>query len=391
MPVCIAGMHRSGTSMIAKLLQLCGLSLGPPDLLLPPTQDNPEGYWEHQTFVGLNDKILKALDGSWYCPPVFVDGWELLPEICQLLDQGASLVQEWKAGEVWGWKDPRNSITLPFWSRLIPELQVVICVRNPLEVAQSLHLRDRFSYSHGLSLWQHYHDKLLTNVPAAARVVTHYDVYFAEPVAELQRVLSLLGIPASHEDVERACAAASPGLKHNRMTTTDLEAAQVPAEILDCYRSLCAQAGPHCERLLQSDRAATPASDGSPAEAPSSRQVVLKHALQLEAQLRDMELRLIHNDGHLRDKDAQVKRLELEISNCLRHIAAKEKETEELLQKQLWKRYVIADRLAVYYWNIRHPLKGLARGKHNGPMCQPSDNGGENGQIQEMKGGSNLD
>jgi len=383
-------MHRSGTSMIAKLLHLCGLSLGPPDQLLPPTQDNPEGYWEHRAFVALNDNILKALNGSWYCPPDFVEGWELLPEICPLLDQGASLVQERSAGEVWGWKDPRNSITLPFWNRLIPDLRVVICVRNPLEVAQSLHLRDRFSYSHGLSLWQHYHDKLLTNVPAAARVVTHYDVYFAEPVAELQRVLGLLGIAASHADVEKACAAASAGLKHNRMTMTDLEAAQVPSEILDCYRSLCAQAGPHCESLLQSDRASAPASDGSPAEPPSSRQIGLNHVLHLEAQLRDMELRLIHKDGHLRDKDIQVKRLELEISNCLRHIAAKEKEIQELVQKQLWKRYVIADRLALYYWNIRHPLKGLARGNQNGPMRLSPDDGEENGQIQEIKGSSNL-
>ena len=64
MPVAIAGMHRSGTSMVARLLQQCGLDLGPTDQLLPPRPDNPEGFWEHAAFVALNDDILTAAGGS---------------------------------------------------------------------------------------------------------------------------------------------------------------------------------------------------------------------------------------------------------------------------------------------------------------------------------------
>jgi hypothetical protein len=43
MPVCIAGMHCSGTSMVARLLNLCGLYLGPEGELLPSTPDSPGG------------------------------------------------------------------------------------------------------------------------------------------------------------------------------------------------------------------------------------------------------------------------------------------------------------------------------------------------------------
>src|SRR5688500_16148544 len=69
MPVCVAGMHRSGTSMVAKMLHLCGLYLGDDRDLMPATPDNPDGYWEHARFVELNDEILNALGGGWdYVP-----------------------------------------------------------------------------------------------------------------------------------------------------------------------------------------------------------------------------------------------------------------------------------------------------------------------------------
>ena len=59
--LCILGMHRSGTSMVSYILHLCGLDLGPPDQLMPPTEANPLGYWEHTGFVEVNDALLTAL------------------------------------------------------------------------------------------------------------------------------------------------------------------------------------------------------------------------------------------------------------------------------------------------------------------------------------------
>src|SRR5262249_23640698 len=67
--VCIAGMHRSGTSMVARLLNLCGLYLGEDEDLMPSAADNPEGFWENLHFVDLNEKILSALQGGWDMPP----------------------------------------------------------------------------------------------------------------------------------------------------------------------------------------------------------------------------------------------------------------------------------------------------------------------------------
>ncbi|HZS16634.1 MAG TPA: hypothetical protein VFA51_01750, partial [Candidatus Udaeobacter sp.] len=67
--ICIAGAHRSGTSMLTRLLHSCGLYLGSKDELMAAQADNPDGFWEHLGFVALNDELLSQLGGAWDLPP----------------------------------------------------------------------------------------------------------------------------------------------------------------------------------------------------------------------------------------------------------------------------------------------------------------------------------
>jgi serine protein kinase len=57
---------------------------------------------------------------------------------------------------VWGWKDPRNSLTMPFWHSVYGRLRTIVVVRNPLEVVTSLHRRNGFSPALALTLWRIY-------------------------------------------------------------------------------------------------------------------------------------------------------------------------------------------------------------------------------------------
>src|SRR6516164_8854007 len=172
MATCIAGMHRSGTSMVAKLLYLSGLYLGPEEELVPATPDNPDGHWENSRIIELNDEILDALGGGWDRPPSPRNGWyrgdadrastpqHLLP----LKEKALALFEQFRGREPWGWKDPRTSLTLPFWQPLLPCLKVVICLRNPLEVAMSLRRRGLSSYALSLDLWRIYSGQILRDV-----------------------------------------------------------------------------------------------------------------------------------------------------------------------------------------------------------------------------------
>lgn len=245
MPVCITGMHRSGTSMVARLLNLCGLSLGPPDRMMPPGADNPRGFWENVDIAVLNESILADLGGSWHALPLMKAGWESAPALDPLKGRAITVIRDLAGQEPWGWKDPRTSLTLAFWKRLIGDLKVVICLRNPLAVARSLKRRNNFAEADGLNLWLEYNSRLLAHTSPYERIVTHYDAYFDDPKKELHRLLAWLDIPASDEVVAKASGTISSSLRHSRFSPKDILNAGCSHEVLKLYAEMCKEAG--CE------------------------------------------------------------------------------------------------------------------------------------------------
>jgi hypothetical protein len=246
MPLCIAGMARSGTSMVTRLLNLCGLDLGPVTDLLPPAPDNPEGFWENRGFVKVNEAILKGLGARWDRPPQapFTD-WDTTPILARLRPQAAKVVQGFAAREPWGWKDPRNCLTLPLWRSLLAEVRVLICVRNPMAVAESLRTRDGMTWARAFDLWLTYNRRVYEATDPENRVITHYDSYFGAARAELRRVLGLCGLQVAEGRLDRACGSIKPSLTHHHGTVDDLVQAGAPAEVVRCYLDLCAEAGPY--------------------------------------------------------------------------------------------------------------------------------------------------
>ena len=239
-PVCIAGMHRSGTSMVAKLLQQAGLFLGDPSNLMPPAEENPEGFFEHLGFVRLNDELLNAAGAGWDCPPPAGFAWDD-PALDPFRERAQELAAPLRPAGSWGWKDPRNSLTVPFWRSVFGPLRTVVVVRNPLEVVTSLHRRNGFSTALGLTLWQLYGERVLEDTTPEDRLVTHFDNYFLRPREELAWVLSWLGLEEMG-DADSPDAVALPALRHHRKSARDLAEYGFPAAVIDLYRRLCREA-----------------------------------------------------------------------------------------------------------------------------------------------------
>jgi hypothetical protein len=243
MPLCIAGMHRSGTSMVTRLLNLCGLNIGAARDLLRPRESNPKGFWENRSFIRINDAVLRDLGGTWDNPPPPVAaGASSGPALARLKKEALRLLRRFGGREPWGWKDPRNCLTLPFWRGLVPDLVVLLCIRHPLAVARSLHERDGISVGAALELWLTYNRRVLAAVPAGGRVVTHYGSYFEDAAAELQRVLRDVGMKVPADLRARACGSIDSSLSHHRVAEEET-AEGLPDDVLECYRSLCAEAG----------------------------------------------------------------------------------------------------------------------------------------------------
>lgn len=241
-PVAILGMHRSGTSMIAQLLHHCGLHLGSRTDLIAANKDNEAGYWEHLAFTRLNETILQTAGGSWNQPPVLESDWSSAPAFAPLRQTATQLIEGLAIHSFWGWKDPRTSLTLPFWLNLLPDLRLVVCLRHPFEVAHSLSTRHDhwLAYETGLTLWLDYYQAIRRVAPPDRLIVTHYASMFTDAAAELHRLTQFLALPVSQTQLETACQQAAPGLqRHFAPPQTTL-----PPEIQTEYEHWCAQAGP---------------------------------------------------------------------------------------------------------------------------------------------------
>jgi len=212
-------MSRTGTSLTTRVLHLAGVYLGPEEELLDAELrqlagegehvlakargSNPNGHWEHYRLMRLNERILRSLGGSWREPPAMPPGWESSPELAAEREQARALLVESFAGhELWGWKDPRNSLTLPFWQLLLPEVRYVVCLRNPIDVAASLERRERMSAAQALALWRVYVAAALARTAGRPRLLVRYEDFFADRVGTGQRLARFVGRDRAFDDWE---------------------------------------------------------------------------------------------------------------------------------------------------------------------------------------------
>jgi GT2 family glycosyltransferase/glycosyltransferase involved in cell wall biosynthesis len=225
--------------MLTRLLHACGLYLGPKDALMPPQADNPDGFWEHLGFVALNDELLNALGGAWDLPPKANENFSE-PRLDPLRTKARLLIEGFDSAHVWGWKDPRNSLTLPFWQDLLPGLKTLIIVRNPLEVARSMRERNGTSYAFGLRLWEIYNRRLIEAANKHEWLFTHYDLFFENAGKELRRIANFIGLP--HPKIRSAAKLVATRRRHTHFTIDQLIDAGVSEEVIELYRALLAEA-----------------------------------------------------------------------------------------------------------------------------------------------------
>ncbi len=165
--VIVVGMHRSGTSALAGALHASGISMGDEQNFIPAADpQNSKGFYENYPFRALNDSLLKK---SGYD----VKSWALnIPEkikITFLLHQKMKrlIKKEIKKNRTWGWKDPRNSLTLKIWLTLLKSMhlsnyiKVIYIYRHPESVAKSLVSRGNTDFQTGIKLWGLYNKSIL--------------------------------------------------------------------------------------------------------------------------------------------------------------------------------------------------------------------------------------
>lgn len=221
--VVVLGMHRSGTSAITRGLQVLSLDLG--NKLVGGLPDNNEkGFWEDAEINAFNEALLKKLDSAWH-RLAKLDDQALLRPGFSLERKAAAVLLQGKLPDnaVFAFKDPRTSILLPFWQNTFTQLGLtasyLITIRNPLDVAESLHKRDNFAQVKGLMLWAKYVVGALRETQQQQRVFVTYDAMLEAPAEQLTRIANALQLPppesapqALREFTEEFL---TPALRHN--------------------------------------------------------------------------------------------------------------------------------------------------------------------------------
>lgn len=150
-PVIVFGMHRSGTTLLVRLLEKFGFFMG--------HDQDPNA--EARFFMRLNHAMLKFAGARWDQPDAFL---QLLKDeaLCEKLSEWLSSKLagpdtrlylnrmgwlRWRDVRNYphpcGWKDPRNTLTLPIWMRLFPGARLIHIVRHGVDVAASLRVREQ--------------------------------------------------------------------------------------------------------------------------------------------------------------------------------------------------------------------------------------------------------
>lgn len=154
--VLVLGMHRSGTSALTRVVSLLGCDL--PKDLMAANPTNEAGHWESSAIARLNDEILSSAGSTWHDWLAFNPGWYASPKAAEFKERAlAALAEEFGTSRLFVLKDPRICRFAPFWLDVIETAgvrpAVIMPVRNPLEVAESLETRNGFDPALGHLLW----------------------------------------------------------------------------------------------------------------------------------------------------------------------------------------------------------------------------------------------
>ena len=238
-PVIIIGMHRSGTSMIARMLEMLGLFVG------KKKQQDHEAFF----FVNINDWLFNQSGGRWDYPvPIhyilkdkeirilvadYIKYLMKTPHIVSFLGWMKYLHYHtpFNLDFPWGWKDPRNTYTLPLWLDIFPDAKVVHIYRHGVDVANSLKVRREAlltrakelyksrkllywfrqktgyftdtircaSLEGAFSLWEEYIEEARTNIRESKKpsMELKYEDFLAEPYTTIKSLVSFCDLLAT--------------------------------------------------------------------------------------------------------------------------------------------------------------------------------------------------
>jgi glycosyltransferase involved in cell wall biosynthesis len=209
----VAGMHRSGTSVTTRIVNLLGADLAGD--LIPADIGNERGHWESRAVQALHNRLLAELGSDIYSPTNFPAEWFGSAAARHWIGRIGDLVaDEYATSTLFVLKDPRIALFLPLWTAALREAGIaprfVLPFRHPDAVAASLAARERrlasgnaLPHAQGVAVWLRYVLAAERHTRGEARAFVAYDDVLADWRTQFARIGEQLGIAwpnAQHAD-----------------------------------------------------------------------------------------------------------------------------------------------------------------------------------------------
>ena len=195
MQIIVLGMHRSGTSVVTRLINMMGAYFGTEQESVGANEENPKGFWERWDVIQCNDSILKQCSSTW--DNVYALTQKGIPDDCDT-SAAEAIVSRLDPFRPWVIKDPRLCVTFPAWKRVLTKPIVVIVHRDAMEVAESLYQRDRIPIQAGLALWEYYMGAALNAAIDIPKLFVGHHEVLRQPVETCRRLVSELSAHGVH-------------------------------------------------------------------------------------------------------------------------------------------------------------------------------------------------
>ena len=199
MQIIVLGMHRSGTSALARILNLMGVYFGGEHVSTGRSDENVKGFWERRDVRDLNDDMLFNSRCDWDCVTNFA-----LDQVPEETKSGyavaaGDIVLNLDAHRPWFIKEPRLCLLFPIWRETLERPFCIHVLRNPLEVAHSLKARNNISIKAGLALWEVYSLHSLRASAGLRRVFISYEDLMENSSSVVEELHSALSEPGGYE------------------------------------------------------------------------------------------------------------------------------------------------------------------------------------------------
>lgn len=244
--VLVLGMHRSGTSALARLVGYLDIALPSDGIDAHP--DNSKGYWEPQAVVAVDDRILRTARTSWFDPRPFpLDRIPPGVRSAHRADLRSAIWQSYGNASRIVIKDPRLCRLVPMITDALAEdgraVRAVLMLRSPAAVAQSLHRRDRSTTAYAHALWLRHMIDAERATRDLPRVVLTYDSLLDDWHAPMARLARLAGRAAWTPDdatVQAIDAFLDHDLRHHSAGQDPALEPQLASHVMAIERSLLA-------------------------------------------------------------------------------------------------------------------------------------------------------